>query len=158
MKIAIASDHAGFELKQRIVAALTAEGHEVQDFGTASDEPVDYPDYAEPAARAVAGGDVERGILVCGSGVGVAMVANKVDGVRAASVHDADEAELSRRHNDANVLTLGGRTTIPDQAVAIVDTFLNTEFEGGRHQRRVDKIAVVEQRTDALSRAEEDAG
>lgn len=144
MKIAIASDHAGFELKQQIAAQLSADGHDVQDFGTTSEASVDYPDFAEPAAREVATGDSELGVLVCGSGVGVAIVANKVDGVRAVHAHDAEEAEISRRHNNTNVVTLGERTTSPEQAVEIVNTFLATEFEGGRHQKRVDKIALVE--------------
>lgn len=144
MKIAIASDHAGFELKQQIAAQLSADGHDVQDFGTTSEDSVDYPDFAEPAAREVATGDSELGVLVCGSGVGVAIVANKVDGVRAVHAHDAEEAEISRRHNNTNVVTLGERTTSPEQAVEIVNTFLATEFEGGRHQKRVDKIALVE--------------
>jgi ribose 5-phosphate isomerase B len=144
VKIAIASDHAGFELKQQIAAQLSADGHDVQDFGTTSEASVDYPDFAEPAAREVATGDSELGVLVCGSGVGVAIVANKVDGVRAVHAHDAEEAEISRRHNNTNVVTLGERTTSPEQAVEIVNTFLATEFEGGRHQKRVDKIALVE--------------
>lgn len=147
MKISIASDHAGFALKQRIADVLKALGHEVEDFGTDSEESVDYPDFAEPAARAVASGEVDRGVLVCGSGVGVSIVANKVDGVRAVHAHDPDEAEMSRRHNDANVLTLGERTTDPDQAAAIVERFLSTDFEGGRHERRVEKITSVEHHT-----------
>lgn len=149
MKISIASDHAGFALKQRIADVLKGMGHEVEDFGTDSEESVDYPDFAEPAARAVASGEVDRGVLVCGSGVGVSIVANKVDGVRAVHAHDPDEAEMSRRHNDANVLTLGERTTDPDQAAAIVERFLSTDFEGGRHERRVEKISAVEHHTGA---------
>lgn len=147
MKISLASDHAGFALKQRIADALKAQGHEIEDFGTSSEESVDYPDFAEPAAREVASGKADRGVLVCGSGVGVSIVANKVDGVRAVHAHDADEAELSRRHNDANVLTLGERTTDPDAAIDIVDRFLATDFEGGRHERRVEKITAVEAHT-----------
>lgn len=144
MKIALASDHAGFQLKERIGAALRADGHEIVDFGTDSEASVDYPDFAEPAAREVAAGGAERGVLVCGSGVGVAIVANKVDGVRAVHAHDVDEAELSRRHNDANVITVGERTTPPEHAIQIVNRFLTTDFEAGRHQRRVEKIALVE--------------
>ncbi len=147
MKIAIASDHAGFELKQEIAAALRADGHDVKDFGTDSEASVDYPDFAEPAAREVAVGDAERGVLVCGSGVGVSIVANKVDGVRAVHAHDAEEVQISRQHNNVNVVTLGERTTSPEQAIEIVKTFLSTEFEGGRHQQRVDKIALVEGHT-----------
>ncbi|MGB0873497.1 MAG: RpiB/LacA/LacB family sugar-phosphate isomerase, partial [Solirubrobacterales bacterium] len=121
MKISLASDHAGFALKQQIAAALREQGHEIEDFGTTSEESVDYPEFAEPAAREVATGGADKGVLVCGSGVGVSIVANKVDGVRAVHAHDPDEAELSRRHNDANVLTLGERTTDPDTALKIVD-------------------------------------
>lgn len=151
MKIAIASDHAGFALKARVQELLEAAGHEVQDFGTESEDSVDYPDFAEPAARAVGAGEAERGVLVCGSGVGVAIVANKVDGVRAVHAHDAEEAAMSRRHNNTNVLTLGERTTSNDDAVAIVDSFLGTDFEGGRHERRVEKIAGVESHTTKLA-------
>lgn len=156
MKIAIASDHAGFQLKERIAAALSASGHEVEDFGTNSEDSVDYPDFAEPAARAVAEGGADKGVLVCGSGVGVAIVANKIAGVRAAHAHDASEAAMSRQHNDANVLTLGERTTPPEHAIEIVNSFLDTDFEGGRHQRRVDKIAEVENHTVALAEAKEE--
>jgi ribose 5-phosphate isomerase B len=144
VKIAIASDHAGFDLKQQVADVLRADGHAVKDFGTDSKEPVDYPDLAEPAAREVAVGAADRAVLVCGSGVGVAIVANKVDGVRAVNAHDPEEAELSRMHNDANVLTLSGRRLTAEQAETIVERFLSTEFEGGRHARRVDKIAEVE--------------
>jgi ribose 5-phosphate isomerase B len=155
VKIAIASDHAGFELKREVAAALEAAGHELVDFGTDSDESVDYPDFAEPAARAVAAGTAERGVLVCGSGVGVAIVANKVDGVRAVHAHDPAEAEMSRRHNDTNVLTLGERTAGEQGAIEIVNRFLATDFDGGRHQRRVEKIADVEEHTVALAEARE---
>lgn len=144
MKIAIGSDHAGFVLKQQVADALRAKGHQVQDFGTDSDESVDYPDFSEPPAREVAVGAADRAVLVCGSGVGVAIVANKVDGVRAVNAHDAEEAEMSRRHNDANVLTLSGKRLNAEQAEAIVDAFLQTGFEGGRHERRVHKITEVE--------------
>jgi ribose 5-phosphate isomerase B len=155
VKIAIASDHAGFELKQQIAVALRAGGHEVKDFGTESAESVDYPDFAEPAAREVAVGDADRGVLVCGSGVGVSIVANKVDGVRAVHAHDREEAAMSRQHNDTNVVTLGERTTEPADAIEIVNTFLSTEFEGGRHQRRVDKIALVEGHNTSTASAKE---
>lgn len=144
MRIAVGSDHAGFELKQLVRPLLERAGHEIVDVGTDSDESTDYPLHAEAAARLVAAGKAERAVLVCGSGVGVSIVANKVDGVRAVNAHDADEAELSRRHNDANVLTLGGRRLSGDEAQAIVERFLATEFEGGRHQRRVDQISAVE--------------
>lgn len=144
MKIAVASDHAGYALRTQVVQALRAAGHEVNDFGPETDESVDYPDFAEPAAREVASGAADRGVLVCGSGVGVAIVANKVDGVRAVNAHDPEEAELSRMHNDANVVTLSGRRLSADQAQTIVERFLQTDFEGGRHERRVEKIAQVE--------------
>lgn len=144
MRIALAADHAGYELKEHVRAKLEAAGHEVFDLGTASEESVDYPEVAAPAARLVADGRADRGVLVCGSGVGVAIVANKVDRVRAVNARDPDEAELARRHNDANVLTLGGRRVTPEDADAIVERFLATDFEGGRHQRRVDQIAALE--------------
>jgi ribose 5-phosphate isomerase B len=145
MKIAIGSDHAGFELKQKVAPLLEGAGHEVVDVGTESEESTDYPLYAASAARLVAGGEADRAVLVCGSGVGVSIVANKVDGVRAVNAHDPEEAEMSRRHNDANVLALAGRRLGEGDAGAIVERFLSTEFEGGRHQRRVDQISDVEQ-------------
>jgi ribose 5-phosphate isomerase B len=144
MRIALASDHAGFPLKEHLVAALAAAGHDVVDLGTDSAESVDYPQYAESAARAVASGDADRGVLVCGSGNGVAIVANKVAGIRAVNAHDADEAAMARRHNDANVVTLSGARLQPGAADAIVAMFLMTDFDGGRHARRVDQIAALE--------------
>jgi ribose 5-phosphate isomerase B len=144
MRIALASDHAGFQLKDHLAASLAAAGHEVLDLGTDSAESVDYPGYAESAARAVVGGDADRGVLVCGSGNGVAIAANKVAGIRAVNAHDAAEAELARRHNDANVVTLAGARLAPGKADAIVATFLTTDFDGGRHARRVDQIAAIE--------------
>jgi ribose 5-phosphate isomerase B len=144
MRIALASDHAGFPLKDHLATSLAAAGHEVIDLGTDSTDSVDYPRYAELAARAVANGDADRGVLVCGSGNGVAIVANKVAGVRAVNAHDVEEAEMCRRHNDANVVTLSGARLRPDTADAIVETFLTTDFDGGRHARRVDQIAALE--------------
>lgn len=144
MKIAIGSDHAGFELKEHVRTALEGAGHEVTDVGTASEESTDYPLHAAEAARLVGAGAAERAVLVCGSGVGVSIVANKVGGVRAVNAHDPEEAEMSRRHNDANVLALAGRRLSADQADPIVERFLNTDFEGGRHERRVDQITAVE--------------
>ncbi len=144
MRIAIGSDHAGFELKQAVAPLLAERGHELVDVGTDSESSVDYPDYAAKAARMVSEGDAERAVIVCGSGVGVSIVANKVDGVRADNAHDPEEAEMSRRHNDANVLTLAGRRFAAGDAAAIVESFLDTDFEGGRHARRVEKIAAVE--------------
>jgi len=144
MRIAVGSDHAGYGLKERVRPLLEGAGHEVVDVGTDSEESTDYPVHAEAAARLVADGEAERAVVVCGSGVGVSIVANKVEGVRAVNAHDPDEAEMSRRHNDANVLALAGRRLGGDDARAIVERFLATEFEGGRHQRRVDQIAAVE--------------
>ena len=144
MRIAVGSDHAGFELKSELTPLLAADGHEVVDVGTDSEESTDYPIYAAAAARLVAAGKADRAVLVCGSGVGVSIVANKVDGVRAVNAHDPDEAEMSRRHNDANVLALAGRRLAPGAAAPIVERFLGTEFEGGRHERRVEEIGAVE--------------
>ena len=144
MRIAIGSDHAGYELKSAVAPVLEAGGHELMDVGTDSAESVDYPDFAAAAARLVADGEADRAVIVCGSGVGVSIVANKVEGVRAVNAHDPEEAEMSRRHNDANVLTLAGKRLGPEQAAPIVDRFLETGFEGGRHARRVDKIAAME--------------
>ena len=146
MRIAVGADHAGFELKQHVVDALRAAGHDVVDVGTDSEESTHYPIYAEPAARMVADGEAERGVLVCGSGVGVSIVANKVAGVRAVNAHDPDEAAMSRRHNDVNVLALAGRRLSPEQADQIVEAFLATEFEAGRHEARVELISEVERR------------
>lgn len=146
MRITVGSDHAGFELKQHVAEALRAAGHDVIDVGTDSEESTHYPLFAEPAARMVADGEAQRGVLVCGSGIGVNIVANKVDGVRAVNAHDADEASLARKHNDVNVLTLSGRRLSPEVADAIVETFLDTEFEGGRHEQRVELISEIERR------------
>ena len=144
VRIAIGSDHAGYELKSAVAPALAAGGHELVDVGTDSEESVDYPEFAAAAARLVADGEADRAVIVCGSGVGVSIVANKVEGVRAVNAHDPEEAEMSRRHNDANVLTLAGKRLDPERAVPIVDRFLETGFEGGRHARRVEKIATIE--------------
>jgi ribose 5-phosphate isomerase B len=144
MRIAVGSDHAGLPLKGKVAPILKAAGHDVVDVGTDSEESTDYPRYAAYAARLVASGEAERAVLVCGSGVGVSIVANKVDGVRAVNAHDPDEAEMSRRHNDANVLALAGRRLGESDARPIVERFLATDFEGGRHGRRVEQIAAVE--------------
>ncbi len=144
MKIALASDHGGFELKEKIKKHLETLGHTVDDFGTNSAESMDYPDVAAPAARSVADGKNDRGIILCGSGQGMTMVSNKIKGIRAALCHDLYSARMSRLHNDANVLTMGGRIVGIDVALEIVDIWLNTEFEGGRHQRRVDKINALD--------------
>jgi ribose 5-phosphate isomerase B len=147
VRIAVGSDHAGFGLKSRVVPLLEADGHHVLDVGAESEESVDYPLFAERAARLVAEGEAERGVVVCGSGAGVSIVANKVDGVRAVNAHDAEEAELGRRHNDANVLALSGRRLAEQDAAPIVRAFLTADFEGGRHGRRVDQIAAIERRS-----------
>jgi ribose 5-phosphate isomerase B len=144
MRIAVGSDHAGYALKERVRPLLESAGHEVVDVGADSDDSTDYPLYAAQAARLVADGDADRAVLACGSGVGVSIVANKVDGVRAVNAHDAAEAEMSRRHNDANVLALAGRRLDEGDFEDIVERFLATEFEGGRHERRVGQIRAVE--------------
>ena len=145
MKIAIAADHAGFALKERLRQKLSEEGHEVVDFGTGSTESCDYPDYAQRVAREVGQGRSDRGILVCSTGIGMAMAANKVAGVRAAPAQSEDEVRLTREHNDANVLTLGARYLDEARASALIGIFLGTEFSGGRHARRVAKIGTLEQ-------------
>ncbi len=139
MRIHIASDHAGFELKEAIKKHL-AERIEVIDLGTNSTESVDYPDFAEKLARNLE----ERGILICGTGIGMSIVANKFPGVRAALCHDEFTAKMSRKHNDANVLVIGSKVVNKDAALKIVDVWLSTEFEGGRHQRRLDKLYKIE--------------
>jgi ribose 5-phosphate isomerase B len=144
MRVAVGTDHAGFSLKRAIVSALDCAGHEVVDCGTDSEASVDYPVHAARAARLVAGGEADLAILACGSGVGVSIVANKFDGVRAVNAHDPAEAEMGRRHNDANVLALAGRSLTDGEARLILERFLETEFEGGRHQRRVDQITAIE--------------
>ncbi len=146
MKIAVACDHGGYELKNEIKKYLTENNYEVMDFGTDSTDSCDYPDYALPAAEAVANGECERGILVCSTGIGVSIVANKVPGVRCAHCHDTYCAEFTRLHNDANMLALGAKVVGAGYALKIVEIFLNTQFEGGRHRRRVDKISAVEQK------------
>jgi ribose 5-phosphate isomerase B len=140
LRIHLGSDHAGFALKEQVKAHLEAEGHAVTDIGPYSEESVDYPVYARTVAQAVADGDADFGILVCGTGLGMAIAANKVLGARAVQVTDPEFARMARLHNDANVLTLAGRYTAPGAALEIVDTFLGTAFEGGRHQRRVDMM------------------
>jgi ribose 5-phosphate isomerase B len=145
MRIAIGADHAGFELKEQLRAALQAKGLEVQDFGTNSGESTDYPDYAAKVAGTVATGKADRGILVCSTGVGMSIAANKVPGIRAALGTNEEEVRLTREHNDANVLTLGAKFMNEPEAAKLVDVFLVTGFDGGRHQRRLDKITAIEQ-------------
>ena len=144
--IAIASDHGGFALKQTLMKHLRDRGLEYRDFGTFSEASCDYPDFGEPAARAVVGGECDRGILICGTGIGMSITANKIKGVRCALCGDCYSAELTRRHNDANILAMGARVVGPGLAEKIMDTFLDTPFEGGRHARRVAKIHEVEGR------------
>src|SRR5258708_6955442 len=139
MKIAVGADHAGLDLKNSVRDALCAQGHDVHDFGANSSEPLDdYPDYAIPVAKAVASGGAERGLLFCGSGAGMAIAANKVRGVRAVVGENLEEVRLTRSHNNANVLSLGGRFVDPKIVPDMVRTFLETPFDGGRHARRVD--------------------
>ena len=145
MRVALGSDHAGYEHKQRIKGFLEGKGVEVTDLGTYSaEESVDYPDFAEKVGEAVVGGDAELGVLVCGTGIGMAIAANKVDGVRAANVTDPEFAKLARAHNDANVITVSGRFVDPEVNEQIIEAFLATPFEGGRHERRVNKINGME--------------
>jgi ribose 5-phosphate isomerase B len=148
MKIAVGSDHAGLELKEYIKGILPAGEYEVTDVGTHSPESVDYPDFGFEVARRVAAGEADRGILICGTGIGMSIAANKVKGIRAALVYDLYTAAQSRRHNDANVLVLAGRITGKGLAEEIVKTWLSTEFEGGRHLGRLRKIEAFEKNTD----------
>ena len=144
MKVSIASDHAGFEEKALLVGYLEELGYDVIDRGPESDGRVDYPDYAEVVARDVAGGAADRGVLVCGTGIGMAVAANKVKGIRAANVTSPEFAQLAREHNDSNVVTVSGRFVTDEVNRAIVKTFLETEFAGGRHAERVEKIMALE--------------
>ena len=144
MKISIGSDHGGYALKQELIAYLQEKGHQVEDFGCHDTSSCDYPDFGEAAARAVASGACERGIVVCTTGIGISISANKVKGIRCALCSEPYGAEMTRRHNDANMLALGAGFTAPMMAKRIVDVFLSTEFEGGRHQRRVDKMMAIE--------------
>ena len=145
MKISIGSDHAGFEQKQELAAYLAGQGFEVIDRGPESDDRVDYPDYAAAVAHDVADGAADRGVLVCGTGIGMAIAANKVHGIRAANVTSPDFAQLAREHNDANIVTVSGRFIDLDTNKAIVDAFLSTDFAGGRHEGRVAKIMALEE-------------
>ncbi len=144
MKVAIASDHRGYQAKEHVKQVLTQMGHDITDFGTHSDRSKDYPDFALPVCDAVRRGDAERGILMCGSGIGMCMAANKVPGIRAALCHDELTAEMSRRHNDANVLCMGGDLLGEELMRRMVGIWMSVEFEGGRHLRRVKKIMQVE--------------
>ena len=144
MKIALACDHGAYALKEAVKAHLTEKGYEVKDFGTNSTESCDYPDFAGPAALSVASGECEKGIVLCTTGIGVCITANKVRGIRCALLHDLLSAKMTRQHNDTNMMAIGAGVTGEKLALAIVDTWLTTEFEGGRHQRRVEKLMRYE--------------
>ena len=146
MKIAIACDHGAYTLKETVKKHLTDKGYEVKDFGTNSAESCDYPDFAGPAALAVAAGECEKGIVLCTTGIGVSITANKVKGIRCALLSDLLSARMTRQHNDTNMMAMGAGIVGPNLALEIVDTWLTTEFEGGRHQRRVDKLMTYEGR------------
>ena len=144
MKIGIGNDHSALEMKKEIIAFLEEKGHEVVDYGTNSAESCDYPVYGEVVARAVAAGEVEQGILICGTGLGISLAANKVKGIRAAVCSEPFTAKMARAHNNCNILAFGARVVGPELAKMIVEAWLNTDFEGGRHQRRVDLIMEIE--------------
>jgi len=142
MKIAIAGDHAGYGMKEEVIKYLIAEGHEVKDFGAFSSESSDYPDYAHPMAAAIEKGDYELGVSLCGSGNGINIAANKHQGIRSAICWTNEIAQLARSHNNANICALPARFVTKEEALTIIHTFLTTKFEGGRHQRRIDKIPI----------------
>lgn len=144
MKIAIGADHGGFNLKKDIINLLEELGHDYKDFGTHSADSIDYPDVAIPVAEAVANGEFDRGILICGTGIGIGIAANKVKGIRAALVHDSFSAKATRQHNDSNIMTMGERVIGPGLAIDLVTTWLDTDFEGGRHADRVGKMSAYE--------------
>ena len=141
-KIAIACDHAGFKLKQKIIEYLNEQGYIITDFGTFSDESVDYPDFVHPLAKAISNGEMERGIIICGTGNGVNMTANKYPKIRSALCWDNEIARLARSHNNANVIALPAKFITNDQAIQFLNIFLTTPFDGGRHQRRIEKIPI----------------
>ena len=142
--IAIGCDHGAYALKEAVKAHLIEKGYEVKDFGTNSTDSCDYPDFAGPAAQAVASGECEKGIVLCTTGIGVSITANKVRGIRCALLHDLLSAKMTRQHNDTNMMAIGAAITGQKLALEIVDVWLNTEFEGGRHQRRIDKMMAYE--------------
>ena len=144
MKIALASDHGGFALKEAIKAHLTDRGYEVLDLGTHSEESVDYPKYGQACGEAVISGQADRGIVCCGTGIGISIAANKVKGIRCAHCADCLQAEMTRKHNDANMMAIGAGFTGKNMAERMVEVFLSTEFEGGRHERRVNKMMALE--------------
>jgi ribose 5-phosphate isomerase B len=146
MKIALAADHVGFALKEKVREYLDSQGLEVEDYGPANSQPVDYPDFAEKVAAQVIAKQADYGVLVCGTGIGMMLAANKVPGIRAAAANDTISARMAREHNNANILTMGGRMIDAATMRQIVDTWLSTPFAGGRHQRRVEKIEALDQR------------
>lgn len=148
MKLALACDHGGFKLKETVKAHLTQKGYEVVDFGTYSEESCDYPDYASKAAYAVAKGECEKGIVICGTGIGVSIVANKVHGIRCALIHDVFSAKATRQHNDTNMMAMGARVIGEGLALEIVDQWLAAEYEGGRHDLRIKKMMDIEKNQD----------
>jgi len=145
MKLAVGSDHGGLELKLAVAEMLRQRGIDVTDFGTLSDDSVDYPDFGAKVARAVASGEADLGVVVCGTGIGISISANKIPGIRAALVHDEFTAQMAKEHNNANILAMGGRVLSPEQGVKLVEIWLDSEYQGGRHQRRLDKIAALDQ-------------
>ena len=144
MKIALGCDHGGYDLKKHVIKVLEGLGHEIEDFGCHSKESCDYPDFGGAAAKAVAEGTCDRGIVICTTGIGISITANKVKGVRCAHCADCLQAEMTRRHNDANMMAIGAGFTGPNMAERMVEAFLSTEFEGGRHARRVEKMMALE--------------
>ncbi|MDD7015599.1 MAG: ribose 5-phosphate isomerase B [Firmicutes bacterium] len=140
MRVAVASDHGGYKLKEKVKEYLESRDIDVIDLGTNSEESVDYPEYGRACAKAVAGGEADRGIVCCGTGIGISIAANKVKGIRCGLCTNVEMAKLTRQHNDANMLAMGGRIIDDETAMAITEAFIDTEFEGGRHQRRIDKI------------------
>lgn len=146
MKIALGCDHGGIVLKKAVIDAVTASGYEYKDFGTFDENSCDYPDFALAAAEAVASGECERGILLCGTGIGISIAANKVKGIRCAHVTDLFSAVATREHNDANMIAMGGRISSPEAAGAMTKAYLNAEFAGGRHLKRIEKISAIEQK------------
>ena len=140
MRVAVASDHGGYKLKEKVKEYLESRDIDVIDLGTNSEESVDYPEYGRACAKAVAGGEADRGIVCCGTGIGISIAANKVNGIRCGLCTNVEMAKLTRQHNDANMLAMGGRIIDDETAIAITEAFIDTEFEGGRHQRRIDKI------------------
>ena len=144
MKIAIGCDHGALDLKNKVIAHLTAKGHEVVNFGTDTLDSCDYPDFAAPAAKAVASGECDKGIVLCTTGIGVSITANKVKGIRCALLSDVMSARMTRQHNDTNMMAIGAAVVGQMLALEIIDTWLTTEYEGGRHQRRIDKMMALE--------------